>query len=119
VTEAAPENPLAGTNWQATAVNGAPVLSGTSLSAAFGADGSLNGSAGCNSYSARYTVNGAQLAITPPSASTMACEEEVMAQESAYLGALASASAFSIEGNELYILDGANQAVVEFVRLDR
>jgi polar amino acid transport system substrate-binding protein len=117
VSEAVPENPLAGTRWRATALNGNPVLTGTTLTAAFGADGRVNGSSGCNTYSATYTVNGAQLAITPPTGTSALCAEPqgIMEQEAAFLTALQSASSFSLEGGQLYVLSASGQALIEFV----
>jgi len=114
---AAPGNPLAGTRWQATAINGQPVLADTTLTAAFGADGSLDGSAGCNSYSTSYTVDGASLTIGPPSLSNMVCEKPagVMEQEQDFLAALQSATAFSLEAGQLYVKDATGQAVIEFI----
>jgi polar amino acid transport system substrate-binding protein len=117
VSDTGPDNPLAGMQGQATAINGEPVPAGTTLTAAFGQDGSLNGSAGCNSYSAGYLVDGSQLSIGPASATGMLCAEPVgiMEQESAFLAALESAGSYSIEGGELYLLDGSGRAVIEFI----
>jgi len=125
VTEAAPDNPLAGTSWFATAyfdgTQMSSVLEGTALTALFGADGKLNGSAGCNTYSASYLVEGASLAITPPSATSTICGEPagVMEQEAAFLNALTSVGGYNLEGGQLYILNASGQAVLEFVRRDR
>jgi heat shock protein HslJ len=117
VTEAAPDNPLAGTSWRATALNGNTVLDGTTLTASFGQGGGLDGSAGCNSYSASYLVQGRLLSITPPSATGMLCGEPegIMEQESAFLAALQTAGSFSLEAGELYIQDGSGGTTLEFV----
>ena len=125
VLEAARENPLAGTSWFATAywdgAQMAMVLEGTALTASFGTGSNLDGTSGCNTYSANYLVEGRSLAITPPSATSKLCGEPqgVMEQETAFLSALASAGGYNLEGGELFILDGAGQAVLEFVRRDR
>ena len=65
-------DPLTGTHWQvrsyySTSEAGgmASPLAGTQLTAQF-ADGSLNGSAGCNTYNATYTVDGDSLSISLP-----------------------------------------------------
>jgi polar amino acid transport system substrate-binding protein len=117
VSEAVPENPLAGTRWRATVLNGDTVLEGTTLTAAFGADGRLNGSSGCNSYSASYTVSGTQLAITPPTGTSALCGDPagIMEQETAFLAALQSAGSFSLEAGQLYVLSTTDQALIEFV----
>jgi len=117
VTDSAPQNPLAGTRWQATSLNGQPVLEGTTLTAAFGADGSLNGFAGCNTYSTRYLADGTLLSIFFPSATGVICPEPagIMEQEAAFLTALQSANTFRLEGGQLYVNDVNNQVLIEFV----
>src|SRR5690606_21782319 len=56
VTEAPPSNPLAGKTFGLTDMNGAPILTNTIITVTFNADGTLNGSAGCNNYNGRYTA---------------------------------------------------------------
>jgi heat shock protein HslJ len=115
VSAGAPQNSLADSFWRATQANGQPVLVGTSLTAAFGADGSLNGSAGCNSYSAFYSEKKKTLFISLPSATGMFCADPpgIMEQEAAFLASLASASSFSREGSQLYLTTA--DGVIEFV----
>lgn len=117
VTDSAPQNPLAGTRWKATSVNGQSVLNGTTLTAGFEADGTLNGSAGCNSYSTRYLADNNLLSIFPPSSSSAFCGEPegIMEQEQNFLAALQSANSFSLEGGQLYINDAGGTVVLEFV----
>jgi polar amino acid transport system substrate-binding protein len=105
VSATTPQNPLANTFWRVAQVNGETVLAGTSLSANFDASGGLNGSSGCNSYSASYTVSGDSLSISPPSGTSKLCADPpgIMDQELAFLNALASASSFYMEAEELYI----------------
>jgi heat shock protein HslJ len=125
VSESAAENPLVGTSWSATAYHDgaamASTLEGTALTAAFGIEGELHGSAGCNTYSASYLVNESALAINAPLATNLSCQEPegIMQQEQAFLAALGLAAAFDLEGNQLYFQDDSGQAVLEFVRLDR
>lgn len=127
VTESGPTDPLAGTSWAATAYyNSATnrmegVLPGTGLTTAFSDGDRVSGSAGCNDYQGGYAVDGQSLSIFGPSSTNKACAEPegIMEQEAAFLSALGSAAAFNLEGGQLYILNGANQAVIEFVRRDR
>jgi heat shock protein HslJ len=102
VHDAIPDNPLADTNW---------ILEGTiddtTITASFGADWSLNGSSGCNSYSARYTVNGNNITISGLGGSTqMLCDDDVMAQEQQYLRDLQAASSYQISGSQLTLSSG-------------
>ncbi len=110
------QTPLTGTLWQAVSVNNgqeavASVISGTLLTATFGEDGTLTGSAGCNNYTGGYTVDGAAIQISPLGMTRMFCAEPegIMEQEMAFGVALESAATFSIQGDmlELRTADGA------------
>lgn len=107
---------LTGTNWVATGINNgrggvASVVTGSEVTALFGEDGSVNGSAGCNNYFGDYEVDGANIAFGPMGTTRMMCEEDVMTQEAAYLAALENSATFAITGDtlELRAADGALQ----------
>ncbi len=71
------------------------------------ADGSVRGSAGCNSYGGGYDVDQDKLTFPGPLVSTeMACPEPIMTQEMEYLEALQAAEKYEIEGNQLQITSG-------------
>jgi heat shock protein HslJ len=118
VADSTPQNPLANTQWRATQVAGSPVLEGTTITAGFGADLNVSGSSGCNTYSGSYYVDGSSLTIGPLTATGALCEQEIMDQETAYLAALGSATGFSMEAGQLYILDGSGSAVIEYVAVE-
>lgn len=62
-----------------------PVLNGTDITADFSPDGNLTGNAGCNTYRADYTTGSGAILVGPVATTKMACEEEIMKQEAAYL----------------------------------
>jgi polar amino acid transport system substrate-binding protein len=115
VSAGAPQNPLASTRWQATQINGEPVLAGTSVNIAFYDGGGVEGLAGCNSYSSAYSPDGSNLWIAPPAATGKLCADPagIMEQETAFLSALASANSFSLEAGQLFINNAGG--VLEFV----
>ncbi len=82
---------------------------------AFGADGQLSGSVGCNAFGAGYKVNGAE--ITFESAlSTMKFCEGVMDQEGAVLKILSEKTLnFELNGKQLTLTspDGSSVIVLE------
>ncbi len=104
--------PLVGTTWGlAWYDNGkgglASAIAGTEITAMFGEDGSLAGSAGCNSYTSAYELDGDQITIGPAASTLMECPEPegIMEQEFAYLAALATVTRYEIEGDELRLLN--------------
>jgi heat shock protein HslJ len=100
---------LTGKVWALTDLMGKPLAAGVGISAQFSADGTVSGSAGCNSYSGTYTVSGNSITISSSMATTMMmCDEAVMEQESAYLKALAEAKTYEVKGDQL-TLTGADK----------
>ncbi|MFO7679579.1 MAG: META domain-containing protein [Chloroflexota bacterium] len=119
VSGAAPD-PLVGTRWEVVNFNNGrsglvtPLL-GTSLTMEFGANGSLIGNSGCNTYSTSYQVNGSNITIGLPAGTQILCSEPagIMEQEFDFLNsALPSATTFRIDGNTLEIRTAGNQIAV-------
>ena len=94
------------------------ILIGSEITATFADDGTLSGSAGCNTYNASYTADGDAMEIDPPSSTKMACPEPggVMDQEAAYLAALPTAVGFRVNGGMLELLSTEGTAVVTYTR---
>jgi len=113
---------LAGTSWLVRAAdNGkqgvASVLQGSRLSAAFGGDGTLSGSAGCNSYSGSYSLDGDGISVGPAAVTQKMCAqpEGVMEQEATFVAALATAATYHIEGNRLQLRTADGALAVDLV----
>ncbi len=91
------------------------VLTDTEITAEFvSSEGTVEGSAGCNSYSGSYEVKNSQLSIPGPIAATeMYCMEPegVMEQERQYLEILQAAESYSVEDGELQINCGGQVLV--------
>jgi heat shock protein HslJ len=87
------------------------VLANTEITAEFvSAEGTVKGSAGCNSYFGSYEVEGGQLLIPGPVGATeMYCMEPegVMDQEQKYLATLQLAESYEIDDDELSIRCGS------------
>ena len=87
------------------------VIQDTEITAEFvSSKGTVEGSAGCNSYSGSYEVEDSQLSIPGPIAATeMYCMEPegVMDQEQQYLEILQAAESYSVEDGELQINCGS------------
>jgi heat shock protein HslJ len=89
------------------------VIGGTEITARLDG-GRLTGSAGCNTYTAFYTLSGNAIAIGSIASTRIACSTPagIMEQEAAYLTALASARTYRIDGERLFLqtADGAQAA---------
>ncbi len=112
---------LAGTSWVVIGHNngrGGVISSSISgeMTAAFGADGTLSGSAGCNRYSAGYQIDGNGISIGLPIATRRFCAEPegIMEQEQEYLTALGTAASYRITGERMEIRSAEGSTVASF-----
>lgn len=111
---------LTGVTWQLTAYNNGQeavvsVLEGTTITAVFGEDGSLAGSAGCNRFTTSFQAASGSISIGLVASTMMACEEEIMQQETAFLAALPTAATYDIQGDTLELRDANGALVASFV----
>jgi len=92
-------------------------LPGTQISARFATDGSLSGSAGCNSYNGSFTAFDQTLRIGTLSSSQALCSspEGVMEQEGVFLNLMHQASRMSISAGQLTIFDSAGSRILVFI----
>jgi len=104
---------LAGTSWTLVSIGGAPVVEGSGPHLTFDTEGQASGSTGCNSISGSYAADGAALTFGPLATTRMACEEDLMAQESAVLEALTGVSGWEIDADGLLHLTGGTELVLQ------
>jgi len=117
--DAAPNNPLLGP-WVVDSYASAPgaltaPIEGTDLTAVFRL-AKVGGSSGCNTYDGPYTTNGTIAAIGPLATTRMACAEDVMAQETAYLTALQGVGHLERRAQSILLQDINGSTVVILIR---
>lgn len=119
VFDAAPRNPVLG-NWIVdgfAAADGTLTepLEGTSLTAVFGI-ATVGGSAGCNTFTGTYGTNGNVLRIGRLATTRIACEDDVMTQESAFLAAMEGAALVDRRGTTLTLTNRDGATLVSLSR---
>ncbi len=119
VFDAAPRNPVLG-NWVVDSFATAPgtltaPIEGTSLTAVFGI-ASVGGSAGCNQYTGTYGTNGNVVRVGRLATTRIACEDEIMTQETAFLAAMEGAALIDRRGPSLMLTDIRGDILVALVR---
>jgi heat shock protein HslJ len=93
-----------------------PALSGAAVSARFGNDGTLSGSAGCNQYSGRYSTKEYSVNITGTASTLMYCPGPgIMDQESAFLIDLPRAASFRVDESSLRVYDATGKPLLVFI----
>jgi heat shock protein HslJ len=94
-----------------------PVQPGTRITAVFWEGGRFNGSAGCNRYSANYSVRDLAITISPPVSTKIVCEDpRIMQQEAAYLNDIERAAVLRISQTSLKLFDTSGKPVLVFVK---
>jgi heat shock protein HslJ len=118
VFDASPRNPLLG-NWDvASYASGNAVVSppeGVRLEVVFGL-ASVGGFAGCNTFSGTYGTNGNFVRISPLATTRIACDEEVMAVETAFLEALQGVSFLDRQGQSMLLTDRSGSILLALTR---
>ena len=89
----------------------------TRITAIFGIDGRLSGSAGCNEYGAAYTVRDYPISISPVVSTKILCSSPyIMQQESDYLNDLSGVAELRISESGLRLFDRSGKPVLVFVK---
>ena len=118
---ATPVIPITTGTWHATAVNNGTggvvsVPAGVDLTATFGADGTVNGFSGCNTFIGPYTLTGDTISIGPLATTRLACAADAMTLETQYLAALQASKAVELSPTNLGLRDAKGATQVQFRR---
>ncbi len=114
-SEAAPSSSatLAGTAWTVTSVGGSFVDATNPPTMAFGADGTLSGTTGCNQYNGSYTVDGNDLTVGTLSMTMMLCEGQIGDGEALFSPAIQGATTWAIDASGNLLLSGAGDILAK------
>jgi len=106
---------LSGTEWALTSLIGQALIEDTRITLGFG-EGSLEGSAGCNTYGGSYTVTDDSLRLSDLYWTEMGClePEGILDQEMAYLNALNTVASFRVDAGRLELYDEAGTQILVF-----
>ena len=110
---------LDGTQWSLIEINGKGLIEGSYISLYFH-NGSVEGSAGCNTYGVDYSTEEPNILKIPmPGMTEEACSspEGVLEQEQEYVNTLSSAAFYSISDNKLEIYGPGNKKLLVFERI--
>jgi len=110
---------LEGTVWHLTGYNAGSAISSLIIDTRITvtlADGQIEGSAGCNTYFASYTLDGSHIEMGPIANTEMYCMEPegVMDQEMDYLATLAAADTYDIDRNTLTVLNAEGMRLLTY-----
>jgi heat shock protein HslJ len=98
---------LGGTNWNLTEMGGTADFARIAPTIEFGADGSVSGFAGCNTFSGTFTTDGGKLTMSPLATTKIGCQRPASAVESEYLNALSGVTTWELDSSGHLTLGGA------------
>ena len=106
--------PLDGTAWTLTSLGGRTPPTGATATARF--EGSrVQGTNGCNRYTAPVVIQGTKVEISPKAATTnMACPPDIMNLADAFMAALVSARSYRISSHQLDLLGSDGTVLATF-----
>jgi len=112
---------LAGTSWDLLAYNNGTggfesAWGDEAVTAVFADDGTLSGSAGCNSYNATWETDDGSIKIGPAASTKMMCgDEQIMIQEARYLELLGLAKTYRVDAGMLEMFDADGTRVIQYL----
>lgn len=96
---------LAGTEWRVTTLGGKSLDSTVKSTLSFGANGTVNGNGGCNTFRGDVEIEGSAMKFGHLASTMMACIGAASTQEALFHEALSQTVSFSIQDGELRLLD--------------
>lgn len=109
---------LTGVTWRPATVGGRTIAEDSGMHIRFEVDGSIKGHAGCNSFFGALEQTSTGLAVGPLGATRMACPEEIMKRESAFLAAVQKTTDFSSSRDGTNLLGEDGEILATLVAVD-
>ena len=105
---------LTGTSWTLVSVGANAPVEGSDAWLAFGPNGEITGSTGCNNLIGSYAVDGTALSFSTLGTTRMACPgDDLMAQDASVPEALTNVTGWEVDGDGRLHLTGATELVFE------
>ena len=106
---------LTGVTWRPVTVSGEAIPEDSDMYVQFDVDGDIKGHGGCNGFFGSLQQSESGIEVGPLGATRMACPEEVMDREMAFLDAVQKTRGFESGGGNMSLLDEASGVLAEFV----
>lgn len=117
-----PRDALAGTSWSVRTFGPlrlqTRLVRGTTLTLNFGNAGEVSGSAGCNTFTSSYVIDGDTIDIQPPARTRKSCRPLTMRQEYYYLEALEQAIRFTLDGDQLRLIYNRGRGAINLTLVE-
>ncbi|MXO60303.1 META domain-containing protein [Altererythrobacter salegens] len=103
---------LPGDSYRVEDIDRTGVIDNSNVTVMFGSDGTVSGSTGCNTFTGKYTVDGATLSIGPLAMTRRACIPALGEQETRFVKVLQDVSSWFIDrGGRLVLRTGDGRSL--------
>ena len=96
---------ITGISWRPVTVGSAAIPDDSGIFILFEVDGSITGHGGCNRFSGSLEKSDSGIAVGQLASTRMACSDEIMNRELAFMEAVQQTTDFSSEGNRANLFD--------------
>ena len=104
---------LPGTSWALVEIDGEAPAADPPPTLTFNEDGTVTGSAGCNTFNGSVAIEGSSLEFGPLATTRMACADPVIGeQETAILLAMEATTGYTIDDEGRLVLTGGDAELV-------
>ena len=106
---------LTGISWRPVSVGDQEIPEDSGLYVLFEVDGSIKGHGGCNGFFGSLEKADSGIAVGQLGATRMACPEEIMDRETAFMGAVQRTRDFQSGGDRMSLIDESGSVLAVFV----
>ncbi|MBB3144040.1 heat shock protein HslJ [Phyllobacterium trifolii] len=113
-----PGGEIRNVTWLAEDIDGRGVIDNAQTTLTINADGSANGSGGCNGFMTSATIAGSNLSFKPAAATRMMCPPALMDQEQKFFSALERTRSYAIDADtgKLLLHDAAGKTIAQLAQ---
>jgi len=106
---------LTGVTWQPLTVGDAAIAQDSGMFIRFEVDGSIQGHGGCNKFFGSLEQTDSGIGVGPLGGTRMACPEEIMDRETAFMDAVGKISNFQSSKDSMSLLGEDDSVLATFV----
>ncbi|MGI9205301.1 MAG: META domain-containing protein [Woeseiaceae bacterium] len=106
---------VTGISWRPVKIGAESIPEDSGIYILFEVDGSISGHGGCNRFSGSLAQSDSGIAVGQLASTRMACSDEIMNREIAFMEAVQQTADFSSDGNRMSLLDSEGNALAAFV----
>lgn len=106
---------ITGVSWRPVTIGAETIPDNSGVFVLFEVDGNVTGHGGCNRFTGSLASSDSGIAVGKLASTRMACSEEIMHREMAFMEAVQQTTGFSGDGQRMNLLDSEGNVLVTLV----